>query len=156
MADTFTVERSGHVAAPPPAVFEVVADFHQWPRWSPWEDLDPDMERTHSGAASGPGAVYEWSGNKKAGAGRMEITGAHAPGPGEGSIEIALAFSRPFKSDNTTRFTFTPEGDGTLVHWSMTGKRPLMMRLMPFLNMDKLVGKDFENGLARLDEAVRS
>jgi uncharacterized protein YndB with AHSA1/START domain len=155
MADTFTVERSGHVAAPPPAVFEIVADFHLWPRWSPWEELDPDMERTHSGAPTGTGAAYAWAGNRRAGAGRMEITSTQPPGAGEGSIDIALVFSRPFKSANTTRFTFTPEGDGTHVHWSMTGKRPLMMRLLPFLDMDKLVGKDFEKGLAKLDAAVR-
>jgi hypothetical protein len=155
--DTFTVTRSGRVGAPPAKVYELVSDFHQWPRWSPWEELDPGMERAHAGAASGTGAVYEWSGNRKAGAGRMEIVDAQAPTSGAGSVDIALAFARPFRSDNQTHFELRPDGDGTLVNWSMTGSRPLLMRVLGFVfSMDKLVGRDFEKGLARLDEAARS
>jgi uncharacterized protein YndB with AHSA1/START domain len=155
--DTFTVIRTGHVGAPPATVYELVSDFHQWPRWSPWEDLDPDMERTHSGAGAGPGAVYEWSGNRRAGAGRMEIVGAQPPTDGPGSVDIALRFTRPFRADNRTRFELAPDASGTQVSWSMTGTRPLPMRLLGFVfNMDKLVGKDFEKGLTRLDAAARA
>jgi uncharacterized protein YndB with AHSA1/START domain len=150
---TFTVERSATIAAAPQTVFDLVADFHQWRRWSPWEDVDPNLQRTYRGAEAGQGAVYEWSGNKKAGEGRMEIVEADSPG----KIVIALDFLKPFKSSNTTTFTFTPEGEGTGVRWSMTGPRPLMMRLLGFLfNPEKMVGRDFENGLARLATAATS
>ncbi len=151
-SSTYTVERSATLAAPPQRVFDLVSDFHQWRQWSPWEDLDPDLERKHSGAESGTGAVYEWSGNKKAGQGRMEITSATAPS----DVRIKLDFVKPFKSSNTTTFTIAPDGDGSKVLWSMTGPRPLFMRVFGFaFNMDKLVGKDFEKGLARLDAASR-
>jgi uncharacterized protein YndB with AHSA1/START domain len=151
MASTYTVERSATIAAPPERVYDVVADFRQWRRWSPWEDLDPNLQRTYGGAESGRGAVYEWSGNKKAGQGRMEIVDAEPPS----RIGIALDFLKPFKSSNTTTFTFTPEGDGTRVRWSMTGPRPLMMRLFGFLfDPEKMIGRDFEKGLARLGDAV--
>jgi uncharacterized protein YndB with AHSA1/START domain len=154
MADpTFTVERSALVPAAPQKVYDLLVDFHQWPQWSPWEELDPAMERTHSGAASGVGAKYAWSGNKKAGRGSMEITDATPPS----SVVIKLDFVKPFKSSNTTTFTLTPAGDGTQVRWSMTGPRPLLMRLFGFVfNMDKLVGKDFEKGLARLGTVASS
>jgi uncharacterized protein YndB with AHSA1/START domain len=151
VADSFTVERSATIAAEPQRAFDLVANFREWRRWSPWEDVDPNLERRYSGADAGVGAVYEWSGNKKAGQGRMEIVEAEAPG----RIVIALDFLKPFKSSNTTRFTFTPAGDGTRVLWSMTGPRPLMMRLLGFLfNPEKMVGPDFEKGLARLGAAV--
>lgn len=150
---TYTVERSAVVGAPPQQVFDLVSDFRQWRRWSPWEDLDPDLRRTFSGAEAGRGAVYEWSGNRKAGEGRMEITDAEPPG----RITVALDFVKPFRSSNVTTFTFTPEGDQTRVTWSMTGPRPLMMRLLgPIFNMEKMVGGDFEKGLARLDTAARA
>jgi uncharacterized protein YndB with AHSA1/START domain len=146
---TYTVERSALISAPPQKVYDLLADFHHWPLWSPWEELDPGMERTHSGAESGVGAKYAWSGNRKAGKGDMTITGATAPS----QILIALNFLKPFKSSNTTTFTLTPEGDGTKVLWSMTGPRPLLMRLFGFVfNMEKLVGKDFEKGLAKLKQ----
>jgi uncharacterized protein YndB with AHSA1/START domain len=150
---TYTVERSATIAAPAQTVFDLVADFHNWRRWSPWEDLDPDLRRTYSGAESGPGAVYEWSGNRKAGQGRMEITDAKAPS----HVKIALDFVKPFKSSNTTTLTLTPEGQGTRVLWSMTGPKPLFMRVFGFaFNMDKMVGKDFEKGLARLNSTATS
>lgn len=148
---TYTVERSASIAAAPQTVYDLVSDFHSWPQWSPWEELDPDMQRTHSGATSGVGAKYAWSGNKKAGQGDMTITEATAPS----KIQIALNFVKPFKSSNTTTFTLTPEGEGTKVLWSMTGPRPLFMRVFGFMfNMEKLVGGDFEKGLAKLEKAA--
>jgi len=150
---THTVERTAVVPAPPQRVFDLVSDFHQWRRWSPWEDLDPALRRTYSGADTGTGAVYEWSGNRKAGRGRMEIVEATAPS----HVAIALDFVKPFRSSNTTEFTLTPEGDATRVRWSMTGPRPLLMRLFGFLfDMEKLVGKDFEKGLSQLRTAATS
>ena len=152
MADTFTVERSATLPAPPQAVYSLLADFHEWPKWSPWEELDPDMERTHSGAQSGVGATYAWKGNKKAGEGRMEITEA-VPGS---RIAIDLDFLKPFRSTNKTLFTLVPEGAGTRVTWTMTGNRPLLMRIFGlFFSMDKLVGKDFEKGLANLAKVAK-
>jgi len=148
---TFTVERSASIAAPPQTVYDLLVDFHKWPQWSPWEELDPGMERTHSGAEAGAGAKYAWSGNRKAGQGDMTITDAQAPS----KVQIALNFVKPFKSSNTTMFTLTPEAEGTKVLWSMIGPRPLMMRIFGFVfNMDKMVGKDFEKGLAKLQQAA--
>jgi len=147
----FTVERSASIAAPPQTVYDLLVDFHKWPQWSPWEELDPGMERTHSGAEAGVGAKYAWSGNRKAGQGDMTITDAQAPS----KVQIALNFVKPFKSSNTTMFTLTPEAGGTKVLWSMIGPRPLMMRIFGFVfNMDKMVGKDFEKGLAKLQQAA--
>jgi uncharacterized protein YndB with AHSA1/START domain len=153
MADTFTVERSASIAAAPETVYDLIADFHKWPQWSPWEELDPGMTRTHSGAESGVGAKYAWSGNRKAGQGDMTITQVAAPR----QVKIALNFLKPFKASNVTTFTLTPEGRGTKVLWSMTGPEPLLMRIFHFVfNMDKMVGKDFEKGLAKLDKAATS
>jgi hypothetical protein len=151
-ATTFTVEREGTIAAPADRIRQLITDFHQWKTWSPWEDLDPQLHRAYSGPDSGVGAKYAWSGNRKAGAGTMEITRADDDG-----VEIDLVFEKPFKSHNTTTFVLAPQGEGTHVRWRMTGPRPLLMRLMgPLVNMDKLVGKDFDKGLARLEDAARA
>ena len=145
--DSYTVERSATIEAAPERVYEQVADFRRWTSWSPWEELDPNLERTYSGAESGTGAVYAWSGNRKAGRGRMEITEATEPS----AVRIDLAFEKPWKSRNDTRFTIRPEGSGSHVTWSMTGQKTLMTRLLGvFTSMDKMVGPDFEKGLARL------
>jgi len=145
--DTYTVERSTTIAAPPHRVYEQIADFHNWTSWSPWEDLDPDLRRSYSGAAAGAGAVYEWSGNRKAGEGRMEIVRAEDPS----DVEIDLDFVKPFKSHNRTAFTIRPEGDGSRVTWRMTGKQTLALKIFGiFRSMESLVGKDFEKGLGRL------
>ncbi|MFP5283915.1 MAG: SRPBCC family protein [Actinomycetes bacterium] len=147
MADTYTVERSALVNAPPARVYGLVADFHEWVRWSPWEDLDPQQERSYSGAESGVGAAYAWRGNRKAGQGRMAITGAKAPE----RVEIALEFEKPFRSSNTTAFLLQPEGEATRVTWSMTGPKTPLLKLMGLVrSMDTMVGRDFEKGLARL------
>jgi hypothetical protein len=149
--DTYTVERSTTIAAEPGMIYPHLVDFHRWRAWSPWEDIDPDMQRSYEGADSGVGAVYHWSGNRKAGQGRMEIVEAHAPH----ELRIKLDFDKPFKSSNTTTFTLRPAGAGTHLTWSMVGPRGLMLRVMGvFMSMDKLVGKDFEKGLARLTGVV--
>jgi uncharacterized protein YndB with AHSA1/START domain len=148
----FTVERERTIAAPPDRVKELITDFHEWKRWSPWEDVDPQLHRAYSGPESGVGARYAWSGNRKAGAGNMEITRVDDRGVG-----VDLEFLKPFASRNTIDFVLAPAGEGTRVTWRMTGPRPLLMRLMgPIIDMDKLVGKDFDKGLERLDEAARA
>ncbi len=145
--DTFSVQRSASIKAPPDKVFALVNDFHAWPKWSPWEKLDPAMKRTHSGAASGKGTVYEWSGNSDVGAGRMEITDAAAPS----KLVIKLDFITPFEGHNITEFTFDGQGDSTQVTWNMHGPAPFVSKLMQvFVSMDKMIGKDFEAGLGNL------
>ena len=145
--DSFRVQRATHIDAPPDRVFEKISDFHQFVTWSPWEDLDPAMNKTISGAARGKGAVYEWNGNKKVGKGRMEITEAVPPE----KVVIKLDFFQPFEAHNITEMSLTPRDGGTAVVWSMTGSNPFMMKVMGiFMNMDRMIGKDFEKGLARL------
>jgi uncharacterized protein YndB with AHSA1/START domain len=149
--DTYTVERSATIAAPAERVYEQIADFHRWTAWSPWEDVDPDMRREYSGAGSGVGAVYAWSGNRKAGAGRMTVVEATEPF----RVRIDLAFDKPFKARNDTVFTITPDGNGSRVTWTMTGTRTFGVRLMSVVkSMDALLGPDFEKGLTRLRTAV--
>jgi uncharacterized protein YndB with AHSA1/START domain len=151
MAATYTVERTRTVEAPPARVRALLEDFHQWPRWSPWEGLDPDMERTYGGPPSGPGSTYAWSGNRKAGKGRMEMRTVR-----DDHVDIALHFDKPFRSDNDIAFLLQPTEAGTNVTWRMTGAKPLAMRLAgPLLNMDKLVGKDFDRGLDQLAVAAK-
>lgn len=150
--DQFEVQRSATVPAPPQAVFDLITDFHRWNEWSPWEDIDPSMQRTFSGAPSGVGAVYEWDGNRKAGQGRMEITAADAPS----RVVIALEFLKPFKSSNTTTFELAGSGELTTVTWRMVGPKTIATRIMGiFKSMDKMVGPDFEKGLARLATAAQ-
>ena len=151
--DTYTVQRTTTVDAPPARVYEQVVDFHNWTRWSPWEDTDPQLQRTYSGAAAGAGAVYAWSGNRKAGRGRMEITSATEPS----NVTIDLAFDKPMKAQNVTVFTVEPEGTGSRVTWSMTGKRTLLTKALGVVvSMDRLLGPDFEKGLRRLKVVAES
>jgi len=147
MADIYTVERTTTINAPAEKVYAQVADFRNWRTWSPWDDLDPDMKRTYSGADSGVGAGYAWSGNRKAGEGQMKITEAVEPS----SVQIALDFLKPFKSSSTTTFNLKAQGETTEVTWTMTGPMTLMTRVMGvFKSMDKMVGPDFEKGLTQL------
>ena len=149
---SYSVERTITVKAPASRVHGLVDDFHRWPGWSPWEDLDPDLERSYSGADHGVGAHYAWSGNKKAGVGSMEITRSSAE-----EIVIALEFLKPFKSTSTTLFRFAPHGEGTEVTWRMTGEQKGMMAVFgKLMKMDKLIGPDFEKGLARLKTAAEA
>ena len=145
--DHFAVQRSTAVKAPPEKIFALINDFHQWGSWSPYEHKDPAMKRTFSGAARGNGAVYAWEGDKNVGSGRMEILEAAAPS----RIVIKLDFYSPFEAHNTAEFTMLPQGDETRVTWRMHGPAPFMARIMHvFINIDKMVGKDFEFGLANL------
>ena len=147
---TFRYERSTRIAAPMLQVAEQIDDFHAWQKWSPWENIDPSLQRTFSGADAGVGAVYEWTGTGKAGAGRMEITEMRA-GAERSLIAIKLDFFKPFKASNTAEFTMTPTDAGTDLTWAMFGPTPFVSKLMGvFMDFDKLVGKDFETGLASL------
>jgi hypothetical protein len=144
--NTFHVERTTTIKAPPEKIVPLLTDFHRWQQWSPYEKLDPAMKRTISGAPSGPGAIYEWSGNSQAGAGRMEILNASNAG-----VKIKLDFTKPFASHNIAEFRLEPHGDTTNVTWSMTGPQMYISKVIClFMNMDKMVGKDFETGLANL------
>ena len=145
--DTFSVQRAAMVKAPPEKIFSLINDFHRWGTWSPWENKDPAMKRTYSGAESGKGAVYAWDGNKNVGSGRMEILEADTPT----KIRIKLDFLKPFEAHNTAEFTMQPHGGATNIVWAMTGPAPFMSKLMQvFMNIDSMVGKDFETGLANL------
>ena len=145
--DSFRVERAALIKAPPAKVFALIDDFRQWAGWSPWEKLDPSMKRSHSGAASGKGAVYAWEGNGDVGAGRMEILETTAPS----RVLIRLDFIKPFEARNTAEYTLRPEGEATRVTWAMYGPAPFVSKLMQvFVSMDAMIGKDFEQGLANL------
>ena len=147
MTSQYTVERTRTIEAPAERVYPLIADFHQWTRWSPWEDVDPELHRSYSGAESGVGAIYAWAGNRKAGRGRMEIVRAE---PDE-LVEVDLRFEKPFKAQNVTLFLLESLGDRTKVTWRMTGARPWPIRLtQKFFDMDKLIGKDFDKGLDRM------
>jgi uncharacterized protein YndB with AHSA1/START domain len=151
--DTFSVQRSATIKAPPEKIFALVNDFNQWPKWSPWEEKDPTMQRTHSGAPAGKGAVYEWNGNKDVGQGRMEIIQSSPPS----QISIKLDFLKPFEAHNIADFSFTPDGDATVVKWVMHGPNPYLGKLMQvFMDIDRMVGTDFEAGLAKLKTAAET
>ncbi|MHB8272176.1 SRPBCC family protein [Bradyrhizobium sp.] len=145
--DTLRVQRTAAIHAPPEKIFALIGDFRAWRAWSPYEDRDPDLQRSYSGADSGRGAVYEWNGNRQVGSGRMEILDAPAPS----KVVIKLDFLKPFEAHNTAEFTFVPQGDTTNVTWLMHGPAPLMSKVMQvFMNMDNMIGKDFATGLANL------
>jgi carbon monoxide dehydrogenase subunit G len=147
--DSFRIERSTRIDVAPEVVFSNINDFHKWELWSPWDKIDPKLERHYSGAASGVGAVYSWSGNKKVGSGRMEIIGST---PFKG-VQIKLDFTAPFAASNTVDFTLAKNGDGTDVSWAMSGPQPFISKLMGLVfNMDKLIGNDYAKGLAQLKQ----
>jgi len=147
----FEVTRETTIPATRATVYALLVDFHRWREWSPWEDLDPALSRTYSGPDAGVGAVYEWVGNRKAGAGRMEITDAVE----SSKVQIALQFLKPFKSKSTTTFELVERDGDTNVTWRMVGPKTFMTRFMGvFMSMDKMVGKDFEKGLTQLKDAA--
>ncbi|MBL8569396.1 MAG: SRPBCC family protein [Phreatobacter sp.] len=149
--DRFRTERSALIDASAERIFPMINDFRAWPTWSPWEKKDPDMKRSLSGAASGPGSIYAWDGNRNIGAGRMEILDVAAPE----RVTIQLDFFRPFKARNTAEFTLKPEGAGTRVTWAMFGPQPFVGKLISmFIDCDRMVGKEFETGLANLKAEV--
>src|SRR5262245_11219317 len=145
--DTFQIQRAARIGAPPERVFALIEDFHSWGAWSPWEHIDPALKRTYSGPARGQGAVYEWAGNEHIGKGRMQITDAAPPS----KITIALDFFEPFQAHNTAVFTLVADGDATNVTWAMDGANTYLSKLIGvFVDMDQMVGKSFETGLANL------
>jgi hypothetical protein len=147
----FHVERSASIAAPAEVVFPFINDFHRWPTWSPWEKLDPGMKRDYSGAPAGTGAAYDWAGNDDVGVGSMRITDSQAPA----RVAIALEFKQPWQASNTTLFSVAPEGNGARVTWGMDGENNFMLKAASlFMDMDEVVGKDFEAGLANLQRAA--
>jgi hypothetical protein len=142
----FRVQRSLAMKAPPEKLAAQIGDFHAWSAWSPYEKLDPQMQRDFGGAAQGVGATYAWSGNNKVGQGRMEIL-EDTPQ----QVKIKLDFIKPFEGHNTAEFSLQPQGDTTLVTWSMYGPASYLSKLMGlFFNMDQMIGKDFEAGLSNL------
>jgi uncharacterized protein YndB with AHSA1/START domain len=149
----FRIERSAVIAAPAPAVFAQVNDFHNWEAWSPWAKLDPAAKNSFEGAPAGKGAAYSWAGNNKVGEGRMTITESR---PNE-LIRIKLEFLKPFEAINTAEFTFRPEGERTAVTWSMYGHNNFISRaVFLFVNMDTALGGEFEKGLASMKSAAEA
>jgi uncharacterized protein YndB with AHSA1/START domain len=135
------------INAPPEKIFALINDLHRWGSWSPYEKKDPTMKRTHSGAANGKGAVYEWEGNRDIGTGRMEITDTSPPS----RVSIKLDFIKPFEAHNNVEFTLEPNGHSTNVTWALHGPASYTSKVMSVVfNMDRMVGKDFEAGLAGL------
>lgn len=152
MAKEFRVSRSIEVAAPPERILPLLTNLRTWQQWSPWEGLDPALERTYTGAESGVGAIYGWRGNSKAGQGRMEIVETT-----DDRVGIDLLFAAPMKAHNRVDFELTPTGTGTRVDWVMTGPQNLVMRLMSkFYSMEKMIAPDLEKGLAQLKRLAES
>ena len=149
----FRVARSATMSAPPPAVFAQVNDFHKWEAWNPWGKIDPAMKQTYEGAPAGVGAIYTWVGNKNVGEGRMTLTESR---PSD-LIRIKLEFFKPFAGTNIAEFTFKPAGNQTAVTWSMAGKNNFMAKAIHlFMNMDKMIGGQFETGLAQMKSFVEA
>lgn len=145
--DSFRVERTATIKAAPDKIYAEIANLHGWSTWSPYEKRDPDMKRVFSGAESGKGAVYTWDGNKDVGQGRMEIVEATPPS----KIAIKLDFIKPFEGHNMAEFTLVPAGDSTTATWAMYGPSPYVAKVMgTFFDLDKMIGDDFEAGLAAL------
>lgn len=149
--DRFRIERSTLIDAPASQIYPHLMDFHAWRAWSPYEMRDPDMSRVYGGAEKGVGATYAWEGNSNVGSGSMEILEANEPS----RLVIDLNFTAPMKARNTAIFTLTPEENGTRVTWAMEGEANLVAKTMQiFMDMDKMVGPDFETGLATLKSEV--
>ncbi|HLN33122.1 MAG TPA: SRPBCC family protein [Gemmataceae bacterium] len=144
---SFNIQRTASIKAQPEKIYPLVSDFHNWASWSPFEKLDPAMKKTHSGAANGKGAVYEWEGNGRAGKGRMEITETSPPS----KLTIKLDFIKPFEGHNIAEFTMEARNDSTNVTWAMRGPNTYMLKVMGiFFSMDSMLGKEFEAGLANM------
>ena len=150
---TFTVQRSATIQAPPDIAFALVNDFHRWGEWSPWDKRDPNMKRAFEGASAGAGAKYGWTGNDDVGEGRMTIEESKA----NELVHIKLEFLKPWEATNTTLFTFKPEGEGTTVTWKMEGNNTFMGKAFSMvMDMDGMIGKDFEEGLANMNTAAQA
>ena len=147
----FRVSRTATIAAPAPVVFAQVNDFHKWSEWNPWGKIDPAMKQTYAGSPAGPGAIYNWVGNKEVGEGQMTILESR---PSD-LVRIELVFFKPFAGNSMAEFTFQPAGEVTTVTWSMSGSKNFMMKAVHlFINMDKMIGGQFEKGLADMKTAA--
>jgi hypothetical protein len=147
---SFRLERSIQIKASPDRPFALVNSFHEWRKWSPFENIDADLKRTYDGKESGVGAIYGWEG-KKAGAGRMEILES-VPAS---KIVVKLDFSKPFEAHNTALFTFVPNDDTTTVTWTMTGPMAFMNKAMNLVvGMERMVGPQFDQGLAAMKAEI--
>lgn len=148
-SNTFSMSRSATIAAPA----AVIRDLHKWEAWSPWQELDPQMNQSYSGEAAGVGAIMEWEGNKKAGSGRMTVV-SDAPN----LVEIDIEFLKPFPAKNRSHFSLADAGPGqTTVTWTMTGEQSLFMKVMfKVMRMEQSIGKDFARGLSRLASVLAS
>lgn len=143
----FGITRSTTIAAPPETVFEPVNDLHRWNDWSPWAKLDPNAKNTFEGLPSGVGAAFAWSGNNQVGEGRMTITESRA----NELVRFNMEFVKPMKATNAAEFTFKPERNQTVVTWTMSGKNNFISKAFGlFVNCDKMVGGQFEKGLAQM------
>ena len=150
--DTINVSRSTRIQAPPDRIQPLVDDFHTWTTWSPYEKRDPNLQRTFSGAPKGKGAVYEWNGNNEVGQGRMEILESH-----QSKVTIKLDFIKPFEGHDIAEFRFEPAGGATNVTWAMHGPANFLSKVMcVFIDMDKMIGGDFEAGLATMKSVAES
>ena len=150
---TYEVKRSTTINAQPQQIYGKIVNLHEWASWSPWEGIDPDMTKRYTGPDSGVGASYAWNGNRKVGEGKMTITDVAEPS----RVALDLHFLKPFKAENETDFNLEPAGEGTQVTWTMTGNHTILSRIMGvFVSMDKMVGKDFEKGLAQLKADIEA
>lgn len=148
----FDLAQQTTISAPPATVHALIDDFHEWGAWSPWEGSDPDLSRTYGGPDRGVGATYAWSGNRKSGQGRMEITGST-----DREIRIRLDFVKPFKASNDVTFTVRPEGSSTAVTWRMSGRRSRLMAAMnTVFHFDRMIGRDFATGLRQLKQQAEA
>jgi hypothetical protein len=151
--DTYRVERSAEIHAPADVVFALIDDLQQWPRWSPWEKLDPDLKKSYEGPRSGPGATYAWSGNAEVGEGRITIVESK---PGE-LVRVELRYFKPFQGTSEARFELAPSEAGTRVRWSVEGENGFAAKAISLLmDVNALIGASFEQGLADLDAAARA
>jgi uncharacterized protein YndB with AHSA1/START domain len=147
----FQVQRATSIKAPPEKIFALINDFKLWSAWSPWENKDPSMKRTYGASSAGKGAVYEWEGNKEVGKGRMTMTESVPPS----TVRLDLDFTAPFEAHNQVEFRIESKGETSEVTWSMRGPTPFLGKIIHvFVNMDKMVGGDFESGLAKLKAAA--
>ena len=153
MADHYVVERSTTINAAPEVVFEKVVDLTQWDDWSPWAEMDPDMDTTHGGTAGEVGSTYQWKGNRKVGEGSMRVTEVQSPE----RVALDLHFLKPFNSESEVEWLVDVSGDGASVTWRMTAPHSRMTKFIGmFRSMDKMVGPDFEKGLAKLKRVVEA
>jgi hypothetical protein len=149
----YRVTRSARMAAPPAAVFPHLNDLKKFNVWNPWMKLDPGVQTTFSGAAAGIGASMAWAGNKNIGEGRMTVSESRP----DALVRYDMEFIAPFAATAVAELALTPDGNGTVVTWSMTGQNTFMGKAMSLvMNMDRMMGGQFENGLASLRSLVES